>query len=322
MNKEITENIFENKSLQLFEYNKFFLSFKKMYDENMLPKKILLSGLSGLGKSTFALHFINYVLSINEKNNYDEKNFKINILSNVCQLISQNIHPNFYYIKTLNNKRNINIEQSRNLISFLNKTSLNKNKRFVVIDGVENLNDSSANSLLKTLEEPNENIFFIFIYNSSKNIKNTIKSRCTEFKISFTKKEKEIVLNKILEIKDLTLDIDLINEIKSYYDSPGLLLNYMELLKNLKLDNNNKYDLKEILIKIFNPNNSENKKINYESVQSLVELFFHKKLLNSENKSRIYFYYSKTVKLLDDYKKFNLDFDNISHQIEKNISYA
>ena len=321
MNKEIIDNIFENKSLELFQYEKFFSLFKTMYHENILPKKILLSGLSGLGKTTFALHFINYVFSINEKTNYDEKNFKINILSNACQLISQNIHPNFYYIKTLNEKKNINIEQSRNLISFLNKTSLNKNKRFVMIDGAEDLNDSSANSLLKTLEEPSENVFFIFIYDSSKNIKNTIKSRCTEFKISFSKKEKEIILNKILEIQDLKLDIDLINEIKSYYDSPGLLLSYIELFKNLKLDNDS-YDLKEILKEIFNLSNNENKKINYETVQYLIELFFHRKLLNSENKGRIYFYYSKTVKLLDDCKKFNLDFDNISHQIEKNILYA
>ena len=71
MNKEITGNIFENKSLKLFQYEKFFSLFKKMNHENILPKKILLSGLSGLGKATFALHFINYVLSINVKTNYD-----------------------------------------------------------------------------------------------------------------------------------------------------------------------------------------------------------------------------------------------------------
>jgi len=80
--------------------------------------------------------------------------------------------------------------------------------------------------------------------------------------------------------------------------------------------------LKEILKEIFNLSNNGNKKINYETVQYLIELFFHRKLLNAENKARIYFYYSKTVKLLDDYKKFNLDFNNISHQIEKNILYA
>ena len=146
MSKEKNYTIFENQSLQLFHYDKFFLFFKEMHKKNMLPKKILLSGLSGMGKATFAMHFINYILSFDEKTRYDEKNFRINVLSNVYQLILQNIHPNFYYIKNSEDKKRINIDQIRELISFLNKTSFNKkNKRFILIDGVENLNDSSSN---------------------------------------------------------------------------------------------------------------------------------------------------------------------------------
>ena len=37
-----------------------------IYIKNKLPNKILLSGQKGIGKSTFAYHFINYVLSKNE----------------------------------------------------------------------------------------------------------------------------------------------------------------------------------------------------------------------------------------------------------------
>ena len=56
------------KQLQLFGYDEYFNSFIKLYEKKKLPNSILLSGLKGLGKSTFCYHLINYLLSINEEN--------------------------------------------------------------------------------------------------------------------------------------------------------------------------------------------------------------------------------------------------------------
>ena len=50
----------------------------KLYKDNLLPNKILLTGQSGLGKSTFAYHFINYLLSIDEDYSYSISDYKIN----------------------------------------------------------------------------------------------------------------------------------------------------------------------------------------------------------------------------------------------------
>ena len=48
----------------------------------------------------------------------------------------------------------------------------------------ELLNISSVNALLKFLEEPSKNTYFILIHNH-KDIPNTLRSRCLEFKIFF-----------------------------------------------------------------------------------------------------------------------------------------
>jgi DNA polymerase-3 subunit delta' len=78
-------------------------------------------------------------------------------------------------------KKSIDINQIRNLILNLNKSSFNTKPRLVLIDNIELLNINSVNALLKIVEEPNENIYFILINN--KKILPTLKSRCLNYNI-------------------------------------------------------------------------------------------------------------------------------------------
>ena len=100
---------------------------------------------------------------------YDLVEFKINLDNRSFKLIQNGSCPNFNLIDINPDKKNIDIEQIRELIIQLNKSSFNNKPRFVLIDNIEYLNLNSVNALLKTLEEPNENIFFILI-NSNKKI--------------------------------------------------------------------------------------------------------------------------------------------------------
>ena len=59
-------NITPSNNSLLIGYNKKFLKFKKLYDDQKLPNRIIFSGNSGIGKSTFAYHLTNYILSKNE----------------------------------------------------------------------------------------------------------------------------------------------------------------------------------------------------------------------------------------------------------------
>ena len=53
--------------LCLFGFEDYFNSFIKLYEKKELPNSILLSGPKGLGKSTFAYHIINCLLSKSEE---------------------------------------------------------------------------------------------------------------------------------------------------------------------------------------------------------------------------------------------------------------
>ena len=98
------------------------------------------------------------------------------------------------------------------MINYANKSSFNNRPRFILIDNVENLNINSSNALLKIIEEPNENVFFILIHNDKKKIINTLKSRCLPFKINLTFDQSINISNHLLNenIFEL-LNKDLIN---------------------------------------------------------------------------------------------------------------
>ena len=48
--------------LNLYGYDIYFEKFINLFETNKLPNSILLSGLKGVGKSTFVYHFSNYLL--------------------------------------------------------------------------------------------------------------------------------------------------------------------------------------------------------------------------------------------------------------------
>ena len=59
----------------LYGYKNYFNTFVAQYKNSKLPNVILMSGYKGLGKATFAYHFINYLLSQDELNKYSLKDF-------------------------------------------------------------------------------------------------------------------------------------------------------------------------------------------------------------------------------------------------------
>ena len=145
---------------KLFGLDKYIDELIKLDKSDTLPNKILLSGSKGQGKSTLAYHFINYSLSKNEEFIYDTNSYKINNQSQTFRTIINKSNPNLILIDINFEKKFININQIKDLIYNLNKSSFNNKPRFVLIDNIEFLNTSSINALLKILEEPNYNIFF------------------------------------------------------------------------------------------------------------------------------------------------------------------
>jgi len=317
--KEIfSKDFLPNEQKKLFLYDQHFNLFIKLYKNNLLPNKILLSGQSGLGKSTFAYHFINYVLSDNEDYPYDYANFTINPLNRSFRLISQQYHPNFYLIENFLDKKTIDIKQVRNMISYINKTSYDKKIKLILIDNAEYLNLHSVNALLKIIEDPPLNTYVIITHNSSMKLIETLKSRCIEFKISFTNHEKQKMLENLLTYHDLKIDINLLEKVQSFYDSPGTILNFIKLI-NEGVININKMDLKNIISNLIDFNLKNKNNINLNLLQNIIELFFFKELKKTNNKYNISLNYSKTLKRLNSFRKYNIDMNNTFYEIKESI---
>ena len=320
--KEIFHKDFlPNRQEKLFLYDQYFKLFIKLYNNNLLPNKILLTGQSGLGKSTFAYHFINSILSDNEDYSYDFINFTINPLNRSFRLINQQYHPNFYLVENFIDKQTINIKQVKNMISYVNKTSYEKKIKFILINNAEYLNLHSVNALLKIIEEPTSNTFIIFIHNSSIKLIETLKSRCIEFKIFFSNQEKQKILENLLTYYDLKIDIKFLEKIKSYYDSPGTILNLITIINEGVIDTN-KADLINVISNLmeFNLKNKNNNNLNL--LQNIIELFFFKELKKTNNKNLISLNYSKVLQRLNFFRKYNIDMNNTFYEIKENIVHG
>ena len=297
---------------KLFGLDNFFFEFVNLFEKNNLPSKILLSGQKGLGKSTLAYHFINYVLSKNEEFGYDIKNFEININNRSFKTTINKSNLNLFLIDTDPEKKTIDISQIRNLISNLNKSSLNTKPRFVLIDNVEFLNTNSVNALLKIIEEPNHNVHFILI-NNDKKVLPTLSSRCINFKIYLSYEDILTISNKLLDGKlNETINKDLIN----YYLTPGNIYNLAKFAEK------NKYklidlDLKNLLKLIIKENHYKKDLLIKDFVFDLVEFYFRK--INFNFSSNIYKKYSYFLKRISDTKRFNLDQESLFIELEEEI---
>ena len=298
--------------LSLFGHQNEFINFIELYQNQKLPNKILLSGEKGIGKSILAYHFINYILSNDEDFSYDNKNFKINPNNKTFKLITNKSNPNFILIDIDTDKKNIDINQIRNLILSLNKSSFNDKPRFVLIDNIELMNTNSVNALLKILEEPNDNIFFILI-NNNKKILPTLKSRCLNYKIHLTSDQSFDITNKILGKNFM----DLINDqMINNYSTPGALLNLIDFADKNDI-NLKEINLKDFIKKIILEKKYKKDQFIKNLLYYLIEIYFRKntsiksiKLLNLHN----YF-----LKKIDNSKIFNLDDESILMEFEDRV---
>ena len=300
-----------NYSFKLIGYKNLFNHFVDLESNNKLPSKILLSGQEGIGKSTFALHFINYLLSKNEIKKYNLEENKVNPESITFNLLNNISHPNFNYISKNDGKKNIEIDQIRNMINSLNKSSFNNNKKIILIDGVENLNINSSNALLKSLEESNIKNLFILTHNINKNILDTIKSRCLFYKLNFDYSEIE---NVISEYFGLNLYNELNDDFKSTIISPKFLINHIIFLQENKIEINS-LDIESLIQYIIVNKSYKKNDFIINNFQSYIEIYFTKMYL----KTKDYKYYDNFIKIAHEtnlINKFNLDLDSFFIKFE------
>ncbi|MDN5249271.1 MAG: AAA family ATPase, partial [Alphaproteobacteria bacterium] len=144
---------------------------------------LIFEGEQGLGKASLAIHFA-YSLFAYEKNN---EHFNIKIpdkKSVIWRQMEQNIYPGFLYLSRSYDsnakrfKNYIAAEEIKQISKMLQHSVSDSGQRIIIIDNLGDLNQYSANALLKMLEEPPANTLFILISHLHKPVLATVRSRC------------------------------------------------------------------------------------------------------------------------------------------------
>ncbi|HRO33227.1 MAG TPA: DNA polymerase III subunit delta' [Brevundimonas sp.] len=100
----------------------------------------------------------------------------------VSRLVSAQSHPDLLVLERLveggKTKRNISVDQARELPDFFAKSPSQARYRVAIIDTADDLNLNAANALLKVLEEPPERGVLFLITHAPGRLLATIRSRC------------------------------------------------------------------------------------------------------------------------------------------------
>ena len=300
------------KSTKLISLDKYFDEMIKLYDSESFPKVLLLSGKKGIGKFTLVFHFINYIYSKKEKTNYNIKDKLINESSIFYKSIIKQTCTDVIFVEVEDGK-NIKIDDIRNLKSILSTSSLSENPRFIIIDEIEFLNISSVNALLKTLEEPSKNNYFILIDNQQTNLIETISSRCLKSNIYLNSNQRKKIINYLNESKKITLPLDNVDNL-----TPGVLIAYNEISNKYKLDeSDNIYSKLNKLL--YGYKKDKNIALINMSIFLIDKLFYH--LVESDT-NKIDFLLnlkSSIVKSINDFIIYNLNINSVLNSIETKL---
>ena len=203
-NIKISENEKPKEYLNLLGLDEKFNFLIKLYNLKKFPKVLMLTGKKGIGKYTLINHFLTHVF---DKDNYDSKNKIINNLTDFYKQYSNNIFQNIIYLSG-NSFNPIKVDDIRNLKSTILKSTMSKRERFVVLDDIELFNLNSLNALLKIIEEPAINNYFILINNKTKPLIETISSRTLEIRVTLTNTKRVEIIDALINKYNLQPCID------------------------------------------------------------------------------------------------------------------
>lgn len=154
---------------------------KKIAESGQLANAYLFTGLDGIGKKLVA------------------KQFAASLLNTSFGRLENNSHPDFFMVSVDPEKKDITIDQMREMQGKLQMHAMEGKYKIVIIDEAERMNQAAANSALKILEEPPQATHFFLITSRPHLLLPTIVSRCQ--KVLFSppplNETTELIKNKV-----------------------------------------------------------------------------------------------------------------------------
>ena len=183
-------------------------------------------------------------------------------------------------------------EQLSELQKEFSTKSIESNQKVYIINHAEKLNDSSANSILKFLEEPEENIVAILLTDNSYQLLDTIVSRCQV--VSFRKDKKIECIN---------------NESKTLFLIANQLVDQEDQLYDFINDEKNKEKIDQIIqfIVSLEKYGKEtllfSKKLWFDVVKEKEEYFSAFRIMQLFYQDVLNVLYDRNIEIMEDYKK-------------------
>lgn len=250
--------------------NKFETIINNIIRFNKISHSYLIEMEDNEDNLNSVLSFIKLILCNKESKNKSSLNCN---KCNICKLIDDNNYPDLKIVEPDGNW--IKKGQLLNLQSEYQNKSLLNNKRIYIIKNAEKLNDSSANTILKFLEEPEDDIIAILLTNNRYKVLDTILSRCqiltlNSNSIDYFVEDIDIELIKLINEPNMLFTnynyiynnilIDKIIAKKKFITIENIYIQYLNFISGNKVD-----FFDERILEILN-NNSQNKLISYISI--------------------------------------------------------
>ena len=172
--------------------------FLAAYNGGRLPHAWLIAGPRGVGKATLAFRIARFVLAQGSDSQADAgpslfgdplpksvpTSLQIAPDHPIFRRVASGGHSDLrVYERTVNAKtgrlhRDISVDEIRDVRSFLSLTPAEGAWRVVIVDSADDMNPSSANALLKILEEPPARALLLVVTHEPGRLLPTIRSRC------------------------------------------------------------------------------------------------------------------------------------------------
>ena len=157
------------------------------YRSTRLHHAWILGGPKGIGKATLAFRFARFVIAHPDRLGAvaaSATDLSVPPDHSVSRQLSAGGHPNILHLrrpwdeKGKRFKSDLPVDEIRRTVSFFGTTASAMAWRICIVDAADDMNASSANALLKILEEPPERCLFLVLSHAPGRLLPTIRSRC------------------------------------------------------------------------------------------------------------------------------------------------